>query len=98
MDEERKRLGKTDFYYPVPAQKRAWVDQAIDPGVKGEKRAKEKMKNDYGGHAKMLKDLVRITLKYTSLKRTATARKELEKMGFVFVVTKNKYFAPSKRR
>ena len=34
LDEDRKRLGKTDFYYPVPARKRAWVDQAIDPGVK----------------------------------------------------------------
>ena len=29
LDEERKRLGKTDFYYPVSAQKRAWVDQAL---------------------------------------------------------------------
>ena len=48
VDEERKRLGKTDFYYPVPAQKRAWVDQAIDPGIKGEPRSREKMKNDYG--------------------------------------------------
>ena len=47
VDEERKQLGKTDFYYPVPAQKRAWVDQAIDPGVKGEPRSREKMKNDY---------------------------------------------------
>ena len=98
VDEERKRLGKkTDFYYPVPAQKRAWVDQAIDPGVKGEKRAKEKMKNDYGGHANMLKDLARITLKYESCDRMATAVKELKKAGFSLGVTKNKSLSPTVR-
>ena len=98
VDEERKRLGKkTDFYYPVPAQKRAWVDQAIDPGVKGEKRAKEKMKNDYGGHANMLKDLARITLKYESCERMASAVEELQRAGFSLVVTKNKYLSPTVR-
>ena len=98
VDEERKRLGKkTDFYYPVPAQKRAWVDQAIDPGVKGEKRAKEKMKNDYGGHANMLKDLARITLKYESCERMASAVKELQRAGFSLVMTKNKYVSPTVR-
>ena len=97
LDEERKRLGKTDFYYPVPAQKRAWVDQAIDPGVKGDVRAKEKMKNDYGGHANMLKDLARITLKYESCDRMATAVKELKEAGFSLVVTKNKYLSPTVR-
>ena len=98
VDEERKRLGKkTDFYYPVAAQKRAWVDQAIDPGVKGDVRAKEKMKNDYGGHANMLKDLARITLKYESCDRMATAVKELKKAGFSLVVTKNKYLSPTVR-
>ena len=96
-DEERKQLGKTDFYYPVPAQKRAWVDQAIDPGVKGEKRAKEKMKNDYGGHANMLKDLARITLKYESCERMASAVKELQRAGFSLVMTKNKYLSPTVR-
>jgi len=96
LDEERKRLGKkTDFYYPVAEQKRAWVDQAIDPGVKGAKRAKEKMKNDYGGHANMLKDLARITLKYESCERMATAVQELKKAGFSLVVTKNKYLSPT---
>ena len=96
VDEERKRLGKkTDFYYPVAAQKRAWVDQAIDPGVKGDVRAKEKMKNDYGGHANMLKDLARITLKYESCDRMATAIKELKKAGFALVVSKNKYLSPT---
>ena len=98
VDEERKRLGKkTDFYYPVPAQKRAWVDQAIDPGVKGEKRAKEKMKNDYGGHANMLKDLARITLKYESCERMASAVKELQRAGFSLVMTKNKSLSPTVR-
>ena len=97
VDKERMKLRKTPFYYPVADKKRDWVDEAIDPGVKGAERAQQKMKNDYGGHAKMLKDLARITLKYTSLKRMATARKELEKMGFVFVVTKNKYFSPTVR-
>ena len=97
VDEERKQLGKTDFFYPVAAQKRAWVDEAIDPGVKGDVRAKEKMKNDYGGHANMLKDLARITLKYESCERMATAVKELKKAGFPLVVTKNKYLSPTVR-
>ena len=97
VDEERKQLGKTDFFYPVAAQKRAWVDEAIDPGVKGDVRAKEKMKNDYGGHANMLKDLARITLKYESCERMATAVKELKKAGFSLVVTKNKYLSPTVR-
>ena len=97
VDEKRKQLGKTDFFYPVPAQKRAWVDEAIDPGVKGDVRAKEKMKNDYGGHANMLKDLARITLKYESCERMATAVKELKKAGFSLVVTKNKYLSPTVR-
>ena len=95
VDEERKRQGKTDFYYPVPAQKRAWVDQAIDPGIKGEPRSREKMKNDYGGDANMLKDLARITLKYESCDRMATAIKELKKAGFALVVSKNKYLSPT---
>ena len=81
----------------MAAQKRAWVDQAIDPGVKGDVRAKEKMKNDYGGHANMLKDLARITLKYESCDRMATAVKELKKAGFSLVVTKNKYLSPTVR-
>ena len=95
VDEERKQLGKTDFYYPVPAQKRAWVDQAIDPGIKGEPRSREKMKNDYSGDANMLKDLARITLKYESCDRMATAIKELKKAGFSLVVSKNKYLSPT---
>ena len=97
VDEERKQLGKTDFFYPVAAQKRAWVDEAIDPGIKGDVRAKEKMKNDYGGHANMLKDLARITLKHDSCERMATAVKELKKAGFSLVVTKNKYLSPTVR-
>jgi hypothetical protein len=97
IDKEREQLGKTPFYYPVADQKRAWVDQAIDPGVKGDVRAKDKMKNDYDGHANMLKDLARITLVYESCERMATAVQELKKAGFSLVVTKNKYLSPTVR-
>ena len=97
VDEERERLGKTPFYYPVADQKRAWFDQAIDPGVKGDVRAKEKMKNDYGGHANMLKDLARMTLKYKGCDRMATSIQELKKAGFSVVVSKNKYLSPTVR-
>ena len=97
VDEERKQLGKTDFYYPVAEKKRAWVDQAIDPGVKGAVRAKEKMKNDYSGHANMLKDLARMTLKYKGCDRMATSIQELKKAGFSVVVSKNKYLSPTVR-
>ena len=94
-DKERERLGKTPFYYPVAETKRSWVDEAIDPGIKGDVRAKEKMKNDYEGHANMLKDLARITLKFGGCDRMATAVQELEKAGFSPVVTKNKYLLPT---
>ena len=39
---DRKKLGKTPFFYPDEAKKRTWVDQAIDPCVKGKERALQK--------------------------------------------------------
>eukprot|EP00966_Prymnesium_polylepis_P056765 1313499-Prymnesium_polylepis.2 len=68
-DEERKKLGKTPFFYPVEQKKRPWVDKAIDPGVKGKERALQKRMNDYEGHANRLKDLARITLVCDSCER-----------------------------
>ena len=51
--------------HPAPgAAKHAWVEFADSPGVKGEKRAREKMANDYDGHANQLKDLARVTLRF----------------------------------
>ena len=97
-DEERKRLKKTPFFYPVEDKKQKWVDHAIDPGIKGKERAEEKRVNDYGGHANMLKDLARITLVCESCGRMLAIVKELKEAGFEVVILKNKYQSPTVRR
>ena len=67
--------------HPAPgAAKHAWVEFADSPGVKGEKHAREKMKNDYGGHANLPKDL---TLRFSAPGKLADIQKksETEKRG-----------------
>ena len=63
--------------------KHAWVEFADSPGVKGEKHAREKMKNDYGGHANLPKDLARLTLRFSAPGKLADIQKkrETEKRG-----------------
>jgi hypothetical protein len=68
-----------------------WIEMADDPGVKGATRAMEKVENDYGGHANKLKDLARLTLRFTRPKAMAQALRELKDLGFRIVVLKNKY-------
>ena len=68
-----------------------WIEMADDPGVKGATRAKEKVENDYDGHANKLKDLARLTLRFTRPKAMAQALRELKDLGFRIVVLKNKY-------
>ena len=54
------------------------------------------MKNDYGGHANKLKDLARITLRFTSSRRLHSALvSELESAGIKVLTTKNKYASPT---
>ncbi len=94
-DEERKTLGKTPFFYPNEAKKRPWVDQAIDPGVKGKERALQKRDNDYEGHANRLKDLARITLVCNCCERMVAIVDELRNAGFKVLLIKNKYQSPT---
>ena len=72
-----------------------WIEMADSPGVKGSKRAKEKMANDYGGHANKLKDLARLTLRFTQPDKLVTALRELKSLGFKTVILKNKYANPT---
>ena len=72
-----------------------WIEMADSPGVKGSKRAKEKMANDYDGHANKLKDLARLTLRFTQPGKLATALRELKSLGFKTVILKNKYANPT---
>ncbi|MGA1354800.1 MAG: hypothetical protein ACO32I_08530, partial [Candidatus Limnocylindrus sp.] len=64
--------------HPKPESKAEWVDEADNPGVKGRKRAEEKMKNDYDGDAAHLKDLARQTLVFHSCERMVQGLKSLE--------------------
>ena len=68
-----------------------WIEMVDNPGVKGKTRAKAKVDNDYGGDASQLKDLARLTLRFTSPAKLAQALRGLEKgLGFRIVVLKNK--------
>ena len=61
----------------------------------GEPRSRQKMQNDYEGHANKLKDLARLTLRFTMPAHLVRALRELKKLGFTVVVLKNKYANPT---
>ena len=75
---------------PVKGTAESWVDDAVDPELKGRPRAKEKVANDYAGDAAHLKDLARLTLKFKSFARLLAALPFLEEK-FDVVVLKNKF-------
>ena len=78
--------------HPVPGTTlREWIEMADDPGIKSTERARQKMDSDYAGHANMLKDLARLTLRFTRPTAMAQALREFEALGFRIVVLKNKY-------
>jgi len=87
---------KETLLHPVPGTAREWVEFADSPGIKSEPRVSEKMKNDYGGHANKLKDLARLTLRFTSCSRMAHALAEgLQGAGIEVFTLKNKYASPT---
>ena len=87
---------KATLRHPVQGTARAWVEFADSPGIKKEPRVSEKMKNDYGGHANKLKDLARLTLRFTSCSRMADALAEgLKGAGIEVLTLKNKYASPT---
>jgi len=74
----------------------AWIDNAISPGVKGQKRSKEKMLNDYGGRADMLRDLARISLIFCGFNKLVMAIKMMASIkGFKVTQLKNKFSNPT---
>ena len=64
---------KAMLHHPVEGAALPWVEFADSPGVKSEPRSREKMAADYGGHANKLKDLARLTLRFTSCSRMLNA-------------------------
>ena len=71
-----------------------WFDGAVDPGVKGPDRAREKVANEYGGDASLLKDLARCTVHFADCGRLAEALGRLS--GGVRVrQLKNKFASPT---
>ena len=82
--------------HPVPGKQREWVEMADDPGVKGEDRSREKMANDYAGHANKLKDLARLTLRFKACKgMLAALESKLAAAGIKVLSLKNKYASPT---
>ena len=87
---------KETLRHPVPGKERPWVESADDPGVKGEPRSREKMKNDYENHANKLKDLARSTLRYTGCRRMHDGLTTgLPGAGIKVLTIKNKYAFPT---
>ena len=87
---------KATLRHPVQGTAKAWVEFADSPGIKTEPRVSEKMMNDYGGHANKLKDLARLTLRFTSCSRMAHALAEgLKGEGIEVLTLKNKYASPT---
>ena len=87
---------KPNLEHPKPGtEQHPWVEFADSPGVKGEPRRSEKMKNDYGGHANQLKDLARLTLRFSSPDKLVAALDSFPSIGFDVVVVKNKYKFPT---
>ena len=80
---------------PTTGTAKPWVEFADSPGVKGEKRAREKMANDYEGHANQLKDLARLTLRFNDPRNLVTGYHALSDLGYDIVVVKNKYKSPT---
>ena len=61
--------------HPAPGTEQARVGRVRrQPGRQGRgARSREKMKNDYGGHANQLKDLARLTLRFSAPRKLADA-------------------------
>ena len=81
---------------PKAGQAKRWVELADDPGVKGIERSKEKMKNEYGGQSNRLKDLARVTLRFTESRALLhVLRTALQEAGVKVLTVKNKFASPT---
>ena len=77
--------------HPAPGKAAAWVQFADSPGIKGELRSREKMVQDYHGHANKLKDLARLTLRYNNCEGMVSAINEgFAKQGIRILTVKNR--------
>ena len=81
---------------PVRGTALPWVQHAVDPGVKGEPRSREKLKLDYAGDAGQLKDLARITFVFDSCAGLLRGLQALDAVpGWEVKQTKNKWKYPT---
>ena len=83
---------------PVTATLVEWLrgrlEKAVDPGVKGEARAREKLQNDYAGDVSCLKDLSRLTLVCKTLHDLVHVFEGIQER-FDVVIVKNKFASPT---
>ena len=85
-------FGESTFLqHPVKGTAAPYVQlDAIDPGIKGKKRAREKVDNDYEGDVRRLKDLARMTLQCEDCRGMLDGINGLrEKDGWEIVQLKN---------
>ena len=87
-------MGDTTLRHPVSGYARDWVHEAIDPGLKGKARAREKVANDYAGDASQMKDISRLTLQFDDCAGLLAGVQTLLE-HFDVIVLKNKFASPT---
>ncbi|GMI15386.1 hypothetical protein TrLO_g6724 [Triparma laevis f. longispina] len=81
---------------PVDGTAVEWVEEAVDPGLKGKESALRKIRDKYDGDASQMKDICRVSLIYTGLGGIHRGLKGLQALeGWVMVSCKNKYASPT---
>lgn len=91
-----KVIGKTILSIPVEGKASPWVDSVIDPGLKEKSSAMRKVRDEYGGHPRLLKDLARLTAECHNCGRMADMLDRLKKdSNFRIVGFRNKYANPT---
>ena len=92
---EDKRIGDTVLKVPMAGTAKPWVQNAIDPGLKGKKRAQQKADNDCEGDVTQLRDIARFTIECKRCDQMVEGVNELKKAGVEIVQLKNKYANPT---
>lgn len=88
--------GRTVLRKPCKGKAAEWVDNVIDPGLKSSESALRKVTNDYGGDARRIKDLVRLTVECQNSQRMLSALTRMRADDtFDVEMLRNKYATPT---
>lgn len=91
-----KTIGSTVLRVPVAGKAAPFVDRVIDPGVKEIGSAQRKIRDDYAGNARFMKDLARLTAECRNCERLYQVLKFLTEQKDICVrAQKNKFINPS---